>query len=183
MSRGLVSPRTLEDRAHVGVDLAPAAVHNNSSPMMGMGHLRRLARGRQAVKVFSRRFRILAARPRRRRKSLPRGHFRQRREGRPLFQRLRLGRDDRVGGAARQELALKRYIGGAGKGLTTADLFAAVREEFKENENLPNTTNPDDWAKIAGKKGDRIVYVKSLVGQSSQSQRSVEKVVNTGQHL
>jgi len=67
---------------------------------MGIGHLRRLVRGRQAVKVFSRRFRILAARPRRRRKSLPRGHLRQ---GRPLFQRLRRGRDDRVGGAARQE--------------------------------------------------------------------------------
>ena len=58
-----------------------------------------------------------------------------------------------------------------------------VREEFKENEDLPNTTNPDDWAKIAGKKGERIVYVKSLVGQVSPTARSVEKVVNTGQYL
>src|SRR6266850_2236170 len=82
-----------------------------------------------------------------------------------------------------KKLALKRYIGGAGKGLTTADLLAAVREEFKENEDLPNTTNPDDWAKIAGKKGERIAYVKSLVGQASQPQRSVENVVNTGQYL
>jgi proteasome-associated ATPase len=82
-----------------------------------------------------------------------------------------------------KKLALKRYIGGAGKGLTTADLLDAVREEFKENEDLPNTTNPDDWAKIAGKKGERIAYVKSLVGQVSQPQRSVEKVVNTGQYL
>jgi proteasome-associated ATPase len=82
-----------------------------------------------------------------------------------------------------KKLALKRYIGGAGKGLTTADLLDAVREEFKENEDLPNTTNPDDWAKIAGKKGERIAYVKSLVGQASQPQRSVEKVVNTGQYL
>ena len=81
-----------------------------------------------------------------------------------------------------KKLALKRYIGGAGKGLTTADLLDAVREEFKENEDLPNTTNPDDWAKIAGKKGERIAYVKSLVGQASQPQRSVEKVVNTGQY-
>jgi proteasome-associated ATPase len=82
-----------------------------------------------------------------------------------------------------KKLALKRYIGGRGKGLTTADLLAAVREEFKENEDLPNTTNPDDWAKIAGKKGERIVYVKSLVGQVSQPQRTVENVVNTGQYL
>ena len=78
---------------------------------------------------------------------------------------------------------LKRYIGGADKGLTSDDLFTAVREEFKENEDLPNTTNPDDWAKIAGKKGERIVYVKSLVGRASQPQRNVEKVVNTGQYL
>jgi proteasome-associated ATPase len=82
-----------------------------------------------------------------------------------------------------KKLALKRYIGGRGKGLTTGDLLAAVREEFKENEDLPNTTNPDDWAKIAGKKGERIVYVKSLVGQASQLQRAVENVVNTGQYL
>src|SRR5437899_323223 len=79
-----------------------------------------------------------------------------------------------------KKFALKRYIGGADKGLTSDDLFTAVREEFKENEDLPNTTNPDDWAKIAGKKGERIVYVKSLVDRASQPQRNVEKVVNTG---
>src|SRR5262245_31552601 len=82
-----------------------------------------------------------------------------------------------------KKLALKRYIGGTGKGLTTADLLAAVREEFKENEDLPNTTNPDDWAKIAGKKGERIVNVKSLVGHARPPQRSVDSVVNTGQYL
>ena len=82
-----------------------------------------------------------------------------------------------------KKFALKRYIGGADKGLTSDDLFTAVREEFKENEDLPNTTNPDDWAKIAGKKGERIVYVKSLVGRASQPQRNEEKVVNTGQYL
>jgi len=54
------------------------------------------------------------------------------------------------------------------EGVTAADLRAAVREEFKENEDLPNTTNPDDWAKRAGKKGARIVYVKSLVGHASR---------------
>jgi proteasome-associated ATPase len=82
-----------------------------------------------------------------------------------------------------KKLALKRYIGGAEKGLTTADLVAAVREEFKENEDLPNTTNPDDWVKIAGKKGERIVHVRSLVGATSQQRPSVERVVNTGQYL
>jgi len=82
-----------------------------------------------------------------------------------------------------KKLALKRYIGGAEKGLTTDDLVAAVREEFKENEDLPNTTNPDDWVKIAGKKGERIVHVRSLVGATSQPRPSVERVVNTGQYL
>ena len=82
-----------------------------------------------------------------------------------------------------KKLALKRLIGGGAKGLTTDDLLVAVREEFKENEDLPNTTNPDDWAKIAGKKGERIVYIKSLVGHTSKPQRSVEKVVPTGQYL
>jgi proteasome-associated ATPase len=82
-----------------------------------------------------------------------------------------------------KKLALKRYIGGGEKGVGLDDLLTAVREEFKENEDLPNTTNPDDWAKIAGKKGERIVYVKPLMGESKEKQRSVEKVVNTGQYL
>ena len=82
-----------------------------------------------------------------------------------------------------KKFAVKRYIGGAEKGLTTDDLLAAVREEFKENEDLPNTTNPDDWAKIAGKKGERVVYVKSLVGRTTAPERNVEKIVNTGQYL
>jgi SpoVK/Ycf46/Vps4 family AAA+-type ATPase len=82
-----------------------------------------------------------------------------------------------------KKLALKRCIGGGEKGLVTDDLVAAVREEFKENEDLPNTSNPDDWAKIAGRKGERIVAVKSLVGLTRQPQRNMEKVVTTGQYL
>ena len=82
-----------------------------------------------------------------------------------------------------KKLALKRYIGGGEKGVGLDDLLTAVREEFKENEDLPNTTNPDDWAKIAGKKGERIVYVKPLMGEAKEKQRSVERVVNTGQYL
>jgi proteasome-associated ATPase len=82
-----------------------------------------------------------------------------------------------------KKLALKRYIAGGPKGVTSDDLIAAVREEFKENEDLPNTTNPDDWAKIAGRKGERIVGVKSLTSELPTPQRPVEKVVATGQYL
>src|SRR6266487_76907 len=82
-----------------------------------------------------------------------------------------------------KKLALKRYIQTSEKGINLDDLLNAVREEFKENEDLPNTTNPDDWAKIAGKKGERIVYVKPLMGETKEKLRSVEKVVNTGQYL
>jgi proteasome-associated ATPase len=82
-----------------------------------------------------------------------------------------------------KKLALKRHIGGGPKGINGDDLLAAVREEFKENEDLPNTTNPDDWAKIAGKKGERIVYVKPLISEPKDKQKSVERVVTTGQYL
>ena len=82
-----------------------------------------------------------------------------------------------------KKLALKRYIQTSEKGINLDDLLNAVREEFKENEDLPNTTNPDDWAKIAGKKGERIVYVKPITGGSKEKRRDLEKVVTTGQYL
>jgi proteasome-associated ATPase len=82
-----------------------------------------------------------------------------------------------------KKLALKRYIGGGKKGITADDLIGAAREEFKENEDLPNTTHPDDWAKIAGKKGERIVAVKSLTGEPPSPKRNVERIVPTGQYL
>jgi proteasome-associated ATPase len=82
-----------------------------------------------------------------------------------------------------KKLALKRYIQTSAKGINLDDVLNAVREEFKENEDLPNTTNPDDWAKIAGKKGERIVYVKPLMGETKEKQRAVERVINTGQYL
>ena len=66
-----------------------------------------------------------------------------------------------------KKLALKRYIASEREGHQgRGPAVNAVREEFKENEDLPNTTNPDDWAKIAGKKGERIVYVKPLMGET-----------------
>jgi proteasome-associated ATPase len=81
-----------------------------------------------------------------------------------------------------KKLALKRYIAMGDKGITLEDLLRGVREEFKENEDLPNTTNPDDWAKIAGKKGERIVYVKPLMGEGKDKTRPVERIT-TGQYL
>jgi proteasome-associated ATPase len=83
-----------------------------------------------------------------------------------------------------KKLALKRLIGGGAKGVTTEDLLAGVREEFKENEDLPNTSNPDDWAKIAGRKGERIVYVKVLTTEARKDEKAkATEKVPTGQYL
>jgi proteasome-associated ATPase len=76
--------------------------------------------------------------------------------------------------------AIKRHIAGGSSGLRTSDLLAAIKQEFKEHEDLPNTTNPDDWAKISGKKGERIVYVRTLIGGGGN--RMVDHV-STGQYL
>lgn len=85
-----------------------------------------------------------------------------------------------------KKLAIKRAIDGGERGVRTDDLVASVHQEFREHEDLPNTTNPDDWAKISGKKGERIVYVRTLVKrdaeQSAEGGRSIERVA-TGQYL
>ncbi len=77
--------------------------------------------------------------------------------------------------------AIKRQISGGSIGVGRGDLLAAIKQEFREHEDLPNTTNPDDWAKISGKKGERIVYVRTLIGGDGES-RMVE-AVSTGQYL
>jgi proteasome-associated ATPase len=77
--------------------------------------------------------------------------------------------------------AIKRFLLTGEKGIKSEDLFHAIRDEFKENEDLPNTTNPDDWARISGKKGERIVYVRTLLGDDGDG-RQVERV-NAGQYL
>ena len=77
--------------------------------------------------------------------------------------------------------AIKREIAGGLGGLKVADLLAAIKQEFAEHEDLPNTTNPDDWAKISGKKGERIVYVRTLIEGEAQG-KSIE-AVTTGQYL
>ena len=83
-----------------------------------------------------------------------------------------------------KKVAIKRFLETGHKGIVAADLFTAVTDEFKENEDLPNTTNPDDWARISGKKGERIVYVRTLIegGSSKDLGRAIEQV-NTGQYL
>jgi proteasome-associated ATPase len=78
--------------------------------------------------------------------------------------------------------AIKRFLSVGEKGLKLEYLLTAIRDEFKENEDLPNTTNPDDWARISGKKGERIVYVRTLIGDEHGSGRQVERV-NAGQYL
>ncbi|MEX1264228.1 MAG: proteasome ATPase [Actinomycetota bacterium] len=77
--------------------------------------------------------------------------------------------------------AIKRFLSMGDKGIKTEDLLTAIRDEFKENEDLPNTTNPDDWARISGKKGERIVYVRTLLGHDGDG-RQVDRV-NAGQYL
>jgi proteasome-associated ATPase len=80
--------------------------------------------------------------------------------------------------------AIKRFLSMGEKGIKGEDLVQAIRDEFKENEDLPNTTNPDDWARISGKKGERIVYIRTLVtGKGTESGRSIDTVANTGQYL
>ena len=83
-----------------------------------------------------------------------------------------------------KKMAIKRFLETGEKGIKAADLFAAVTDEFKENEDLPNTTNPDDWARISGKKGERIVYVRTLIegGNAKDLGRTIEQV-NAGQYL
>jgi len=85
-----------------------------------------------------------------------------------------------------KKLAIKREIAGKPAGICTDDLLSSIRQEYKENEDLPNTTNPDDWARISGKKGERIIYVRTLVNTESEEEplggRAIERV-GTGQYL
>ena len=77
--------------------------------------------------------------------------------------------------------AIKREIESGTRGIRSEDLLRAIKQEFREHEDLPNTTNPDDWARISGEKGERIVYVRTLIEGDAES-RSIE-AVSTGQYL
>ncbi|MCO5988420.1 proteasome ATPase [Actinoallomurus spadix] len=84
-----------------------------------------------------------------------------------------------------KKMAIKDFLDSGQKGLRVTHLLAACVDEFSENEDLPNTTNPDDWARISGKKGERIVYIRTLVSgkQGTEAGRSIDTVANTGQYL
>ncbi|MDX3110387.1 proteasome ATPase [Nonomuraea angiospora] len=84
-----------------------------------------------------------------------------------------------------KKMAIKQFLETGQKGLRVQHLLTACVDEFSENEDLPNTTNPDDWARISGKKGERIVYIRTLVSgkQGTEAGRSIDTVANTGQYL
>lgn len=84
-----------------------------------------------------------------------------------------------------KKMAVKDYLENGQKGLRVQHLLSACVDEFSENEDLPNTTNPDDWARISGKKGERIVYIRTLVSgkEGADAGRSIDTVPNTGQYL
>jgi len=84
-----------------------------------------------------------------------------------------------------KKMAIKDFLELGQKGLRMSHLMAACIDEFKENEDLPNTTNPDDWARISGKKGERIVYIRTLISgaKGAEAGRAIDTVANTGQYL
>jgi proteasome-associated ATPase len=84
-----------------------------------------------------------------------------------------------------KKMAIKQFLDSGQKGLRVVHLLDACVDEFHENEDLPNTTNPDDWARISGKKGERIVYIRTLVSgkTGTEAGRSIDNVSNTGQYL
>jgi proteasome-associated ATPase len=84
-----------------------------------------------------------------------------------------------------KKMAIKDLLENQQHGLRVQHMLQACLDEFKENEDLPNTTNPDDWARISGKKGERIVFVRTLISgkQGTEPGRSIDNVANTGQYL
>jgi proteasome-associated ATPase len=84
--------------------------------------------------------------------------------------------------ARAKKKAVKRLIERQERGIRLEDLVEAVNDEFKENEDLPNTTNPDDWARISGRKGERIINVRTLMSGISRKERSIENITS-GQYL
>jgi proteasome-associated ATPase len=84
-----------------------------------------------------------------------------------------------------KKYAIKDLLTTQQKGLRIEHLLRAVVDEFREHEDMPNTTNPDDWARISGKKGERIVYIRTLITgkQGADTGRSIDTVANTGQYL
>jgi proteasome-associated ATPase len=87
--------------------------------------------------------------------------------------------------ARAKKMAIKDLLDFGQRGIRVQHMLAACVDEFRENEDLPNTTNPDDWARISGKKGERIVFIRTLIQgkQGTEAGRSIDTVANTGQYL
>jgi proteasome-associated ATPase len=87
--------------------------------------------------------------------------------------------------ARAKKSAIKDFLATGQRGIRVQHMLAACVDEFRENEDLPNTTNPDDWARISGKKGERIVFIRTLIQgkQGTEAGRSIDTVANTGQYL
>jgi proteasome-associated ATPase len=87
--------------------------------------------------------------------------------------------------ARAKKMAIKDLLEREQRGIRVSHLLEACIDEFKENEDLPNTTNPDDWARISGKKGERIVFIRTLVQgkKGPEAGRQIDTVANTGQYL
>jgi proteasome-associated ATPase len=86
--------------------------------------------------------------------------------------------------ARAKKSAIKDFLESGQRGIRVQHMLAACVDEFRENEDLPNTTNPDDWARISGKKGERIVFIRTLIQgkQGTEAGRSIDTVANTGQY-
>jgi proteasome-associated ATPase len=84
--------------------------------------------------------------------------------------------------ARAKKAAIKRLLDRGERGITLEDLIEGIHDEYKQNEDLPNTTNPDDWARISGKKGERIVFIRTLLGGEGREHRPVE-TISPGQYL
>jgi len=84
-----------------------------------------------------------------------------------------------------KKMAIKDLLDSGQRGIRIEHLLEACVDEFKENEDLPNTTNPDDWARISGKKGERIVYIRTIIQGKAGSEpgRTIDTIANTGQYL
>ncbi len=83
--------------------------------------------------------------------------------------------------ARAKKYAIKRTISTGQRGIRGEDLLRGLRDEFREHEDLPNTTQPDDWARIAGKKGEKIVHVRTM-GAKTTDPRQIE-TISTGHYL
>lgn len=82
-----------------------------------------------------------------------------------------------------KKLAIKRLLAGGERGVSTPDLVDSIRQEFREHEDLPNTTNPDDWAKVSGRKGERIIFIRTLTHDDATGGGKAIERTATGQYL